>query len=65
VQAEASFGVALGACLLTAVSLWNCGVGASLQPNDFAPVFVAVGLLASLSLLSFGKLHHDEGAEMR
>ena len=64
-QLTVSFGVALGGTLLTAVSFWNGGAGEILNANYFAPVFVTVGVLASLSLVSFLKLHHDEGSAMR
>jgi hypothetical protein len=64
-QLAVSFGVALGATLLTVISLWKGGTGATIEATDFSPVFVAIGVLAALSLFSFRKLHHDEGAEMR
>ncbi len=64
-QLTVSFGVVLGASLVTAVSWWHGGDGIRLQAQDFSPVFVVIGLLTLLSLVSFMKLHPDEGAQLR
>ena len=64
-QLSVSFGVVLGASLLSAVSWWHGGDGHHLQSRDFMPVFVIVGLLTLLSLLSFRRLPANAGADMR
>ena len=64
-QLSVSFGVVLGASLVTAVSWWHGGDGHHLQTRDFTPVFVVVGLLTLLSLVAFRRLPADAGADMR
>jgi hypothetical protein len=64
-QLSVSFGVVLGASLLTAVSWWHGGDSQQLQARDFTPVFVIVGVLTLLSLASFRQLPADAGADMR
>ena len=64
-QLSISFGVVLGATLVSTTSWWHGGSATQLQARDFAPAFVVVGLVALLSLYSFWKLHPDEGAGMR
>ncbi|MEP6972330.1 MAG: MFS transporter [Betaproteobacteria bacterium] len=64
-QVSLSVGVVLGATLVTAASWWHGGDGTHLQPGDFSPAFVVVGLLCMVSLLSFWRLDPQEGAGMR
>lgn len=64
-QLSVSFGVVLGASLLTMVSWWHGGDGNQLQARDFMPAFLVVGLLTLLSLMSFRRLPADAGAELR
>jgi len=64
-QLSVSFGVVLGASMVTAVSWWHGGDGHQLQSRDFTPVFVAIGLLTLLSLVWFRRLPADVGADMR
>ncbi len=64
-QLSISFGVVVGAALVSTASWWHGGSADQLQAQDFAPAFVVVGLTSLLSLCSFWKLHPDEGAGMR
>lgn len=64
-QLSISFGVVLGAALVSTISWWHGGSATQLQARDFSPAFVVVGLISLLSLYSFWKLHPDEGAGMR
>ena len=64
-QLSVSFGVVLGAALVTAVSWWHGGDGHQLQTRDFTPVFVVVGVLTLLSLVSFRRLSADAGSDLR
>lgn len=61
-QLSVSFGVVLGASLVSAVTWWHGGDALHLQSRDFSPAFVVVGLLTMLSLYSFVQLHPKEGA---
>ncbi len=61
-QLSVSFGVVLGASLVSAVTWWHGGDALHLQARDFSPAFVVVGLLTMLSLYSFVQLHPKEGA---
>lgn len=63
-QLSVSFGVVLGASLVSAAAWWHGGDTAHLQARDFSPAFVVVGLMTLLSLYSFLKLHPAEGAEL-
>ncbi len=64
-QLSISFGVVLGASVVSAASWWRGGDGVHLQAGDFSPAFVVVGVLTLLSLLSFRKLGPAVGVEMR
>jgi len=61
-QLSISFGVVLGAALVSAASWWHGGDAAHLQAADFSPAFVVVGMLTMLSIYSFVQLHPKEGA---
>jgi EmrB/QacA subfamily drug resistance transporter len=63
-QLSVSFGVVLGASLVSAASWWHGGDGEHLQARDFSPAFVVVGLLTLLSLVSFLRLDPAEGADL-
>ncbi len=65
VQVSLSFGVVLGAALLAAVSFWHGGNGIDLQPGDFSPAFIVIGLVNVLSLWWFVRLDPQEDAQMR
>ncbi len=60
-----SFGVVLDAALLAAASFWPDGNDIELQPRDFSPAFIVVGLVYVLSLLWFVRLDPHAGAQMR
>jgi EmrB/QacA subfamily drug resistance transporter len=64
-QVSLSFGVVLGAALLAAASFWHGGNGIELQPGDFSPAFIVVGLVNVLSLWWFVRLDPHAGAQMR
>lgn len=64
-QVSLSFGVVLGAALLAAASFWHGGNGIDLQPGDFSPAFIVVGLVNVLSLWWFVRLDPHAGAQMR
>jgi len=61
-QLSVSFGVVLGASLVSAASWWHGGDAVHLQARDFSPAFVVVGMLTMLSLFSFLQLDPKEGA---
>ncbi|SFB98168.1 drug resistance transporter, EmrB/QacA subfamily [Polaromonas sp. OV174] len=61
-QLSVSFGVVLGASLVSAAAWWHGGDTAHVQAEDFSPAFVVVGMLTMLSLYSFLQLHPKEGA---
>ena len=61
-QLSVSFGVVLGASLVSIAAWWRGADVAHLQARDFSPAFVVVGLLTMLSLYSFMTLHPKEGA---
>jgi len=63
-QLSVSFGVVLGAALVSAASWWHGGDGTRLQAGDFSPVFVTVGLITLLSLVPFLRLDPQVGAEL-
>ena len=63
-QLSLSFGVVLGASLVSAASWWYGGDAVHLQARDFSPAFVVVGMLTMLSLYSFLQLHPKEGADL-
>ena len=64
-QLTVSVGVVLGASLVTVDSWWHGGDVIKLQAQDFLPVFAVIGRLTLLSLISFVKLHPNEGVELR
>ena len=64
-QVSLSFGVVLAAALLAGSSWWHGGDGIALQPGDFSPAFIVVGLVNLLSLWWFVRLDPQEGAQMR
>ena len=64
-QVSLSFGVVLAAALLAGSSWWHGGNGIALQPGDFSPAFIVVGLINMLSLWWFVRLDPHEGAQMR
>jgi len=64
-QVSLSFGVVLGAALLAAASWWHGGDGIALQPGDFSPAFIVIGLVNVLSLWWFVRLDPQEGSHMR
>jgi len=61
-QLSVSFGVVLGAALVSAASWWHGGDATHLQAGDFSPAFVVVGMLTMLSFFSFLKLHPKVGS---
>jgi hypothetical protein len=64
-QVSLSFGVVLGASLVSAAAWWHGSDSAHLAANDFSPAFVLVGMGTMLSLIFFVRLHRDEGSGMR
>lgn len=64
-QLSLSFGVVLGASLVSAAAWWHGGDSAHLAARDFSPAFVVVGAMTLLSLLFFVRLSPQEGADMR
>jgi hypothetical protein len=64
-QVSVSFGVVLGASLVSAAAWLHGSASGHLTVNDFAPAFVGIGMVALLSLLCFMQLDKDEGAKMR
>jgi EmrB/QacA subfamily drug resistance transporter len=62
-QLSLSVGVTLGAGVLEFTRSRH-GAGSALAAADFAPAFLVVGLVASLSVLFFNRLSPDAGAEM-
>jgi hypothetical protein len=64
-QVSLSFGVVLGASLLAGASWWHGADGIALQPGDFSPAFIVIGLVNVLSLWWFVRLDPQEGAQMR
>ncbi|MDP3138082.1 MAG: MFS transporter [Burkholderiaceae bacterium] len=64
-QLSLSFGVVLGASLVTAAAWWYGDDPAHLMARDFSPAFVVVGLLTMLSLIAFMRLSPRDGAEMQ
>jgi EmrB/QacA subfamily drug resistance transporter len=61
-QLSVSFGVVLGAALVSAASWWHGGDATHLQAGDFSPAFVVVGMLTMLSFFPFLKLHPKVGS---
>jgi MFS family permease len=64
-QVSLSFGVVLAASLVSAAAWLHGSDNHHLAPRDFAPAFVAIGLMTLTSLLYFRRLSPEEGAELR
>ncbi len=64
-QLSLSFGVSLGAGLVSLAAWYHSGNSAVLQARDFSPAFVVIGMMTLLSLVFFVRLGPDEGAELR
>ena len=64
-QLSLSFGVTMGAGLVSLAAWWHSGNSANLEARDFSPAFVAIGLITLLSMLFFMRLEHDDGAALR
>lgn len=64
-QVSLSFGVTMGAGLVSLAAWWRSGNANHLEARDFSPAFVVIGLITMLSLLFFVRLGRDEGAELR
>ena len=62
-QLSLSVGVTLGAGALELTRSGH-GAGSALQVSDFAPAFLAVGLVSAASVLFFARLAPDAGAEI-
>jgi len=64
-QLSLSFGVVLGATLVTAAAWWRGGDPTQLGPVDFSPAFIFVGLMTLISMFSFVRLDPNEGDSLR
>lgn len=64
-QLSLSFGVMLGAALVSLAAWWRGGDASQLAASDFSPAFVFIGLMTLISMFSFMRLDPEEGAEMR
>ena len=64
-QLSVAIGVVLGATLVALASSLHGTDSANLTAADFAPAFGVVSAMTLLSLFSFRKMAHDEGAELR
>jgi EmrB/QacA subfamily drug resistance transporter len=64
-QLSLSFGVVLGASLVSAAAWWHGGDAAHLAARDFSPAFMVIGAMTMLSLFFFVRLGRDEGAQLR
>ena len=64
-QISLSFGVTMGAGLVSLAAWYHGGNSALLEARDFSPAFVAIGMMTLLSLFFFARLGPDEGAELR
>jgi EmrB/QacA subfamily drug resistance transporter len=64
-QVSQTFGVVLGASLVSAAAWFHGGDPAHLTARDFSPAFFLIGLTTLLSLFFFVRLHPDQGAGMR
>ncbi|MCJ0763958.1 MFS transporter [Variovorax terrae] len=64
-QLSLSFGVVLGASLVSAAACWHGGDAAHLTARDFSPAFAVIGAMTLLSLFFFVRLDKDEGAGLR
>jgi hypothetical protein len=64
-QVSVSFGVVLGASLVSLATWWRGGDSAHLTATDFSPAFFVVGTMTLLSLFFFVRLRPEEGADLR
>lgn len=64
-QLSLSFGVTMGAGLVSAAAWYHSGNSAVLEARDFSPAFVVIGMMTLLSLFFFARLGPEEGAELR
>lgn len=64
-QVSMTFGVVLGASLVSAASWWHGGDPAQLTARDFSPAFFVIGITTLLSLFFFVRLDPEDGADMR
>ena len=64
-QLSLSFGVVLGATLVSLAAWWRDGDPTVLAPHDFSPAFFVVGAMTLISMFFFMTLGRDEGASMR
>jgi EmrB/QacA subfamily drug resistance transporter len=64
-QVSLSFGVVLGASLVSAAAWWHGSDPSHLAAHDFSPAFIFIGVTTLLSLFFFTRLHSDEGSGMR
>jgi hypothetical protein len=64
-QLSISLGVVMGASLLTLISVWHGDSASHLQPRDFPPAFLTIGLMTLISVCSFVRLRPDEGDALR
>ena len=63
-QLALSAGVAFGALVVELVVHYRGGTGGPLVATDFAPAFLAVAAVSTLSLIIFARLPADAGAEL-
>ena len=63
-QLALSAGVAFGALVVELVVHYRGGTGGPLLATDFAPAFLAVAAVSTLSLIIFARLPADAGAEL-
>ncbi len=64
-QLSLSFGVVLGATLVSLTAWFRDGDPHQLAAHDFSPAFFAVGAMTLISMAFFIRLHPDEGQSMR
>ena len=64
-QLAITFGVVLGASLVSAASWWHGGDAAHLTAADFSPAFFIAGLITLMSLFFFVRLDPEHGEGMR
>lgn len=64
-QLSVSFGVVMGASLVSAAALWRGGKPTQLIAADFSPAFLTIGCLTLISMFAFTRLPKDQGEEIR
>jgi EmrB/QacA subfamily drug resistance transporter len=64
-QVSLTFGVVVGASLVSATAWWHGGSAAHLTAQDFPPAFFVVGATTLLSLIFFFRLDPQHGEDMR